>query len=193
MISQIILTVSAIVSLATIIHFHIIGRGALHHIEQEGFALHTLDYRDESNAFQKIMERSALFQDTCHQLPDHHLGEAKPKGFDTGVPPLPEHGVHRAMTKWLEKEAIGTNDRGDYPMCTLPPSKSCNVDTFTVILMSHTLDDDGRLKKLRNGIRYLSSWGDAGEIILVWNSAKSVLTDCQKVSTVLVTIASHDY
>lgn len=141
------------------------------------------DYRKESNAFRQIMERSASFQESCQKLPEHHLGEAKPKDFDTGVPPLPEHGVHNAMKDWLDKEAIGANERGDYPICSLPPVKSCDVDTFTLILMSHTVDDDDRLKKLRNGINNLSQWEDTGEIILVWNSAKTVLSECEKVST----------
>ena len=228
MLRRMVLSLSVVVFLSilfTLIHFHTLGGGALHHVDQEDFVIEmddnppsnngvvdsgstldhekgdqegaqeegadevknnaptdTFDYRNESNAFRKIMERSALFQETCHQLPEHHLGEAKPKEFDTGVPPLPEHGVHRAMKEWLEKETDGTNERGDYPVCSLPPSKSCNVDTFTLILMSHTVDDNVRLKKLRNGINNLSSWRDTGEIILVWNSAKSVLTECQKVS-----------
>jgi hypothetical protein len=47
------------------------------------------------------------------------------------------------------------------------------------------VDDDVRLKKLRNGIKNLSSWKDTGEIILVWNSAKTVLTECEKVSQLM--------
>ena len=151
---------------------------------QSGSADAKGDYRHENNAFRKIMERSASFQESCRQLPEHHLGEPPVKAFDTGVPPLPEHGVHEAMKQWLNNEATGANDivRGDYPMCRLPPSKSCEVEKFTVILMSHTVTDDERLKKLKNGIRGLSHWKNTGEIILVWNSPKSVLVDCEKVS-----------
>jgi hypothetical protein len=137
-------------------------------------------YRDKANVFLQIMNRSVNFQNECNSLPEHHLGEAKPKEFDTGVPPLPEHGVHKAMKTWLDQEATGSNNRGEYPMCSLPPTKECSVEQFTVILMSHTVEDDERLNKLRQGISGLSSWKNTGEIILVWNNQRSVLEDCTK-------------
>lgn len=168
-----------------LVHFHLFGGGALHHVQEEEFILELdeddeISYRHENNAFLQIMKRSAHFQDSCHKLPEHHLGEHKPKEFDTGVPPLPEHGVHNAMKTWLENDKNGTSNRGDYPMCSLPPAKSCEVDTFTLILMSHTVSDDERLGKLRNGINNLSRWKNTGEIILVWNSPRSVLAECEK-------------
>jgi len=135
-------------------------------------------YRDEANVFLQVMNRSINFQNECNSLPEHHLGEAKPKEFDTGVPPLPEHGVHKAMKTWLDQE--GSNNRGEYPMCSLPPTKECSVEQFTVILMSHTVEDDTRLNKLRQGISNLSGWKNTGEIILVWNNQRSVLEDCAK-------------
>jgi len=137
-------------------------------------------YRDEANVFLQIMNRSMNFQNECNSLSEHHLGEAKPKEFDTGVPPLPEHGVHIAMKTWLDQEATGSNNRGEYPMCSLPPTKECSVEQFTVILMSHTVEDDERLNKLRQGISGLSKWKNTGEIILVWNNQRSVLEDCTK-------------
>jgi hypothetical protein len=137
-------------------------------------------YHDESNVFLQIMNRSIHFQDHCNSLPEHHLGNAKPKAFDTGVPPLPEHGVHKAMKQWLDRENTGSNERGDYPICSLPPRKECSVDQFTIILMSHTVDDNERLQKLRHGISNLSSWKNTGEIILVWNNKRSVLEECTK-------------
>jgi len=139
-----------------------------------------VDYRHENNAFQHIMERSAFFSESCQHLPEHHIGEHIVKDFDTGVQPLPEHGVHEAMKSWLDKDAVGANDRGDYPMCRLPPTKSCDVSKTTVIIMSHTVEDDKRLEKLRHGISNLGSWASTGEIILVWNAPRSVLTSCTK-------------
>ncbi|GFH46848.1 hypothetical protein CTEN210_03322 [Chaetoceros tenuissimus] len=136
-------------------------------------------YGNEENVFKQVMKRSEHFQSHCKALPEHHLGEAKPKDFDTGVDPLPEHGVHEAMQNWLDGDA---KNRGEvnYPICSLPPVKECDVDQFTLILMSHTVEEDDRLKKLRSGISNLSVWSNTGEIILVWNNDRSVLEDCQK-------------
>jgi len=189
-----------------VIHFHSFGGGASHHIDplHETYVISLDDddanqngneetpevkqetnanasYHDETNVFIQIMNRSIHFQHQCNSLPEHHLGDAKPKTFDTGVPPLPEHGVHKAMKQWLDQEnTTGPDGRRDYPMCSLPPTKECSVEQFTIILMSHTVDDDERLKKLRHGISNLASWKNTGEIILVWNNKRSVLEECTK-------------
>jgi len=134
------------------------------------------NYRHESNIFRKIMERSASITQHCHDLPEHHKGEPTPKDFDTGVPPLPESGVHKAMKSWLE----GTQERGDYPICYIPPSKSCDVDTFSVILMSHTVEDDVRLRTMRQGINAIANFKGTEEIILVWNADRKILEESEK-------------
>jgi Glycosyl transferase family 64 domain. len=140
-------------------------------------------YRSETNVFRQVLKRSQHFQYQCQtSLLPHHLGQVQPKDFDTGVPPLPEYGIQKALLQWLEKEEQQQQqeEKGqdrDYPTCQLPPSKECNVKQFTIILMSHTVSDDERLSKLHRGIQTLSSWDITGEIILVWNNLHHVLEE----------------
>ncbi len=142
--------------------------------------------RHESDILRQIMDRSASVSQHCKGLPEHHINEPVQKDFDTGVPPLPEGGVQKAMKAWLDKEEKGengksnNNDRGDYPVCYLPPAKSCNVTKYSVILMSHTVDDAKRLRKLKNGIRDIAKFEGTSEIILVWNSPRGVLEESDK-------------
>ena len=134
-------------------------------------------YRYERNVFKKMSERSSHDGETCQNLHPDHLGQAKEKDFDTGVPPLPENGVHEVLNAWLDG---GDTDRGDYPMCELPPTKSCNVSQYSLILMSHTVEDQKRLRKLKNGIEDFAVRSETAEIILVWNSEKEVLINSDK-------------
>lgn len=140
------------------------------------------NYRSETNVFRQVLKRSQHFQYQCQtSLLPHHLGQVQPKDFDTGVPPLPEYGIQKALLQWLEKEQQQQQqEKGqdrDYPTCQLPPSRECNVQQFTIILMSHTVSDDERLSKLHRGIQTLSSWDITGEIILVWNNLHHVLEE----------------
>jgi len=134
-------------------------------------------YRHETNIFRKMLLRSSLDADVCSNLHPTHLGKPKEKTFDTGVPPLPENGIHEVLRQWLDS---GDSNRGDYPMCELPPAKSCDISEYSVILMSHTVDDDKRLRKLNKGILDLASRKGTAEIILVWNSDKTVLIESDK-------------
>lgn len=137
-------------------------------------------YRDEKNVLKKVMERSSDVAQHCDDLPEHHQGEPAPKDFDTGVPPLPENGVRFAIKAWLDSGVDGTVDRNGYPLCYLPPSKSCHVEQYSVILMSHTVSDDKRLRKMISGISDIASFPETSEIILIWNSEKSELQKCEK-------------
>lgn len=134
-------------------------------------------YRHETNVFKKMLERSSNDAEVCSNLHPDHLGEPKAKDFDTGVPPLPENGIHEALKAWLDG---GHENRGDYPMCELPPAKSCDVLQYSLILMSHTVDDNKRLGKLINGIKDFAQRKETAEIILVWNSEKEVLVNSDK-------------
>lgn len=140
-------------------------------------AIAPASYRDETNVFKKMLERSANDAEVCSNLHSDHLGEAKEKDFDTGVPPLPENGVHEVLQKWLDG---GFHERGDHPMCELPPTKSCEVEKYSLILMSHTVKDNVRLRKLIGGIKDFSARPETEEIILVWNSEKKVLVDSDR-------------
>lgn len=134
-------------------------------------------YREESNVFKKMLDRSTNDAEVCSNLHPDHLGKAKEKDFDTGVPPLPENGIHEQLQKWLDGEF---GERGDYPMCELPPTKSCDVDKYSLILMSHTVKDSKRLGKLINGIKDFAARPETEEIILVWNSEKANLVDSNR-------------
>lgn len=135
------------------------------------------NYRHETNVFKQMLARSANDAETCRNLHPDHLGEPKEKDFDTGVPPLPENGVHEVLQAWLDGEY---KNRGDYPMCEIPPTKSCDVSQYSLILMSHTVSDNKRLRKLRMGIEDFAKRPETAEIILVWNSEKEILLDSTK-------------
>lgn len=137
-------------------------------------------YRLEKNVLTKVMERSSDVAQHCNDLPEHHQGEPAPKDFDTGVPPLPENGIRFAIKAWLDSQADESMERNEYPLCYLPPSKSCHVEQYTVILMSHTVTDDKRLRKMISGISDIATFPETAEIILIWNSEKSVLQTCEK-------------
>ena len=146
-------------------------------------------YRHETNVFKKMLERSSSDAEICSNLHPDHLGEPKEKDFDTGVPPLPENGIHEVLKAWLD----GANDnRGDYPMCELPPKKSCDVSQYSLILMSHTVDDNKRLGKLKNGIKDFAQRKETAEIILVWNSEKEVLINSDKKDAKLLVEWNND-
>lgn len=62
----------------------------------------------------------------------------------------------------------------DWPVCSLPPEKSCNVTKYSVIFMSHTVH---RLQEMSGGIKGLMKGSSERiqEIILVWNNERTVL------------------
>ncbi len=134
-------------------------------------------YREERNVFQKMLERYQKEAKQCNDIHSdgkQHPSSNKQKDFDTGVPPLPNNGMSDVLKKWLLDGE--DQNRGEYPMCELPPTKSCDVDKVSVVLMSHTLDDPKRTRKLMNGIKSLAIRPETAEIILVWNSEKEKLT-----------------
>jgi len=63
--------------------------------------------------------------------------------------------------------------------CRLPPERSCDVEGFTVVFMSHSLE---RINLLSKGIIKVASWKATHEIILVWNSDPQILKQNDKVA-----------
>ncbi len=174
--------------LYNIVHFHHSGLGSVvnndieamkdtYKIKNVDEKLMSYSYRNEENVFRKMLDRSSSDAEVCSNLHPDHLGKPKEKDFDTGVPPLPENGVHEVLKEWL---GGGSASRGDYPMCELPPAKSCDVSQYSLILMSHTVEDNKRLGKLKNGIQNFAKRPGTAEIILVWNSERKVLTESDK-------------
>jgi len=136
-------------------------------------------YREEHNVFRKLEERVSSVIDECRSMKEKSTQDVKKlkKDFDTGVPPLPEHGLHDAIKGWFENNANNNNNnKRDYPVCQLPPSSSCNVTSYSVIIMSHTVTDQERLRKMILGMQNLAGLPNTSEIILVWNGEKEALT-----------------
>ena len=70
--------------------------------------------------------------------PASELAEPPPAGCKTDVPLLPELGVGKALEAWLAENPA--DQIRDYPTCYVPPPKSCNVTTYTLVIMSHTTE-----------------------------------------------------
>ncbi|KAK1736615.1 hypothetical protein QTG54_012637 [Skeletonema marinoi] len=93
--------------------------------------------------FESIIERVKWTEEQCNSVPEHHvdtLTTSLKKATD--LPPLPEGGVAAALKKWMDSEHDNNNDNDDnvYPTCYLPPPKSCDVTSYTLVIMSHTTE-----------------------------------------------------
>mmetsp|Transcript_39255 Transcript_39255/g.57331 ORF Transcript_39255/g.57331 Transcript_39255/m.57331 type:complete len:576 (+) Transcript_39255:25-1752(+) len=149
----------------------------------------------ETGVFRRIIERVESHEDTCSSLPvSPDIEERKDthaalwaKNTTTGLPFLPEFGIARAFKDWLSlssEEKIKIRSGANYSPpalhgeemgageCRLPPSSSCHVSNVTAVLMSHATN---RLVTLTLGLKGIASWSMVGEIILVWNSDRSLL------------------
>jgi len=142
--------------------------------------LPTKKYQLEHNVFQKLIERTTSVINTCHKT---HSTDQKqtPTDFDTGVPPLPDRGMHDALQNWIRTNS-GTHGRTqNYPVCQLPPSTSCHTSSYSVILMSHTIKDRKRLETMTAAIDDFALRPNTTEIVLVWNAQREVLRDSEDV------------
>eukprot|EP00563_Minutocellus_polymorphus_P002357 CAMPEP_0181032382 /NCGR_PEP_ID=MMETSP1070-20121207/6713_1 /TAXON_ID=265543 /ORGANISM="Minutocellus polymorphus, Strain NH13" /LENGTH=647 /DNA_ID=CAMNT_0023109777 /DNA_START=140 /DNA_END=2083 /DNA_ORIENTATION=- len=140
---------------------------------------------DEVHAFKKVISRAVANLELCNSLPKVKGPPAKEVQQITDTPMLSEFGIMNALSEWIgkvegEKNANnaagqhrGNNDEATaYPVCHLPPASSCQTRTYTAVLMSHATD---RLKKLKGGVVDLCGRGATEEVILVWNSPRSLL------------------
>eukprot|EP00984_Skeletonema_dohrnii_P007583 scaffold2769_cov92-Skeletonema_dohrnii-CCMP3373.AAC.2 len=137
----------------------------------------------ETVVFESIIERVKWTEEQCNSVPEHHvdtLTTSLKKATD--LPPLPEGGVAVALKKWLDSEnakeqsepTSTNNDNDVYPTCYLPPPKSCDVTTYTLVIMSHTTE---RLEAFMDPLaNMVNSWPGLTEIIIVWNSPRTTLT-----------------
>jgi len=141
----------------------------------------------ESVVFESIIKRVKWTEEQCNNIPDHHIDTlTKSLQKATDLPPLPERGVALALERWLLKDndnnkqqsqgeaAAINNDDENYPTCYLPPPKSCDVTTYTLVIMSHTTE---RLEAFMDPLTAMvDSWPGLTEIIIVWNSHRTTLT-----------------
>jgi len=133
----------------------------------------------EAEVFQSVLDRAQSSKGTCDALPDQLNLPYKDGRFTNSS--LPEFGVIHALSGWISKSETFQTEHKTHSStvgwvhnltCTLPPEKMCNVEGFSVIFMSHSLE---RLKELETGIRKVATWENTHEIILVWNSDPEIL------------------
>ncbi|KAL3826870.1 hypothetical protein ACHAXA_005712 [Cyclostephanos tholiformis] len=88
---------------------------------------------------------------------------------------LQEGGVALSLEKWLEENSSQSTNNDAYPKCYSPPSKSCNVTTYTLIIMSHTTE---RLQAFMEPLGLMiDTWPGLSEVIIVWNSPRETLSN----------------
>ena len=105
----------------------------------------------ERTVFESIIQRTKRTTEQCDGLPANERNTIKkkwtpaselaappPVGCKTDVSLLPELGVGKALEAWLEENPA--DQIRDYPTCYVPPPKSCNVTTYTLVIMSHTTE-----------------------------------------------------
>ena len=136
-------------------------------------ASHTIH---ERVVFESIVKRVKWTEEQCNNVPDHHIDTlTKSLVKATDLPPLPEGGVAVALERWLLQTSNNEQQsEADYPTCYLPPPKSCDVTTYTLVIMSHTTE---RLEAFMDPLsEMVDSWPGLTEIIIVWNSPRTTLT-----------------
>ncbi|KAL9183559.1 hypothetical protein ACHAXT_004415 [Thalassiosira profunda] len=130
----------------------------------------------ERAVFESIIQRVRWTETQCNNLPSDQRHTVK-KDFKvaTDLPMLPEGGVASALERWMKDNPPSSPEANDdYPTCYLPPAKSCDVSTYTLVIMSHTTE---RLKTFMDPLGpMIDSWPGLTEIIIVWNSPRETLT-----------------
>lgn len=141
----------------------------------------------ERVAFESIIKRVKWTEEQCNSIPDQHIQTLTTSLKNaTDLPPLPEGGVAMALERWMRENTeqqhqqqrrrqleTENNSNNDYPTCYLPPPKSCDVNTYTLVIMSHTTQ---RLEAFMDPLaNMVDSWPGLTEIIIVWNSPRSTL------------------
>lgn len=133
----------------------------------------------ERVVFESIIQRVQWTKQQCDDIPANQRNTVQKKlEAATDLPLLLEGGVAPALQTWLQNspsDAAATATSREYPTCYLPPSKSCNVTTYTLIIMSHTTE---RLQTFMDPMSSMvDSWPGMTEVIIVWNSPRDTLTN----------------
>lgn len=137
--------------------------------------MHTAGLTHEREVFKSIIQRVISTEEQCSQIPENQRHTVKKEiKAATDLPPLPEGGVASALQNWMQQNDDNKQHNNEYPTCYLPPPKSCNVTTYTLIIMSHTTERlDAFMPQLDEMVQ---SWPGLTEIIIVWNSPRATLT-----------------
>jgi hypothetical protein len=133
---------------------------------------------DERTVFESIIKRVRWAETHCNDTPREERNSIT-KAFQpvTDLPMLPEGGVATALEQWLNENSspITVHHSEAYPTCYLPPTKSCHVTTYTLVIMSHTTE---RLEVFMDPLaNMVDSWPGLTEVIIVWNSPRETLTN----------------
>lgn len=133
----------------------------------------------ERVVFESIIQRVQWTKQQCDDIPANQRNTVQKKlEAATDLPLLLEGGVAPALQTWLQyspSDVAATATSREYPTCYLPPSKSCNVTTYTLIIMSHTTE---RLQTFMDPMSSMvDSWPGMTEVIIVWNSPRDTLTN----------------
>ncbi|KAL3805694.1 hypothetical protein HJC23_005938 [Cyclotella cryptica] len=137
----------------------------------------------ESEVFKSIIERVQWTERQCSQTLDNQRNTVtKQLKVATDTPLLPEGGVASALQNWTRQHQDSKpSSDPSYPTCYLPPKKSCNVTTYTLIIMSHTTERlDAFMPQLESMVQ---TWPGLTEIIIVWNSPRTTLTSVMESTT----------
>mmetsp|Transcript_16144 Transcript_16144/g.30432 ORF Transcript_16144/g.30432 Transcript_16144/m.30432 type:complete len:648 (+) Transcript_16144:142-2085(+) len=136
---------------------------------------------DERSIFESIIKRVKWTEEQCNSTPRNQRDSVKKAlKVATDLPMLPEGGVAPALEKWLKENPPSSSTNNDYPTCYLPPPKSCNVTTYTLVIMSHTTE---RLQTFMDPlVPMVDSWPGLTEIIIVWNSPREKLAEVGKIA-----------
>ena len=139
-------------------------------VKQDGISSsnHSVGDVSEEAAFSNILERVKRSKATCHKIEESNNGnkDLRVRTASTDVDFLPEFGVSDAVEKAMNNKSVPS-----WGQCKLPPTKSCELDKVSVILMAY--NEEG----LKNIVTSLSCCTDStlyprriiDELILVWN------------------------
>lgn len=133
---------------------------------------------DERTVFESIVKRVRWTEIQCNSTPREERNSVT-KAFQpaTDLPMLPEGGVATALEQWLDENSspITAHQSEEYPTCYLPPTTSCHVTKYTLVIMSHTTE---RLEVFMDPLASMvDSWPGLTEVIIVWNSPRETLTN----------------
>jgi hypothetical protein len=129
---------------------------------------------DERAVFDSIIKRVKWTENQCNNVHEHykrnltsHIENA------SDLSSLPERGVAVALEQWMQENKARNSYTTSYPPCYLPPPKSCDVTTYTLVIMSHNTK---RLHLFMEPLAdMIDTWPGLTEIIHVWNSPRTAL------------------
>ncbi len=135
--------------------------------------------KNERTVFQSIINRVRWTEIQCNEtLMEERNSVTKAFQPATGLPMLPEGGIATALEQWInnnDKSLASMHPNEAYPTCYLPPTRSCHVSTYTLVIMSHTTE---RLAVFMDPLtNMVDSWPGLTEVIIVWNSPRETLTN----------------